>query len=620
MIKNLMRLVSAVAAVIISTATIYGAPQITSQPTAPTVVSAGQTFTLKVGAQGQGTLQFQWYKNGVEMPNETDPLLAFFPLKLTDSARYHVRVTDTTGFVDSSPVVLRVSPPSELSISRQPSDITVQEGVNTSVSVEVSSSGTPRYQWYHNGTPVAGATSSTLAFPAIRLSQGGEYYVEISDSVSTVTSRAASISVLPGAVQIVDQIGDQLLHSGQSITLWVEVVMQEPVPLQFQWFKDGQPVTFATKSTLAINSFSVANEGNYHVRIQTPDTVIESDPIKLELNRQGIFITRNPGSFEVLIGGSVAFEVEAVSERTLNYQWFKDGVEIPGATTSKYTIPAVSSTHSGLYTCQISNSISFVRSLAGRLVTFEGALKVEIHPQPKIGLEGQTIALSAKIIGSEVIIYQWMKDGEPVSGATFPNLILENITAADSGQYSLQGRAGDFFVETHAADLLVRTLEVVILNQPATQQVIEGDAIQLSVIATSPRSIQYQWFFNGQPIPNATGATLNIPNATGANAGEYHVELKSVDESVTSQKATVTVGQNETPGVSVRIRKNSDKLDIVWQSVDQQLQLQASPSVGSDAQWQPVAVQPDTSSGEFSTVSLPAPESTTFFRVAPGAQ
>ncbi len=38
------------------------------------------------------------------------------------------------------------------------------------------------YQWFQNGTPVAGATSSTLSFPSATVSNAGAYTVTITNS------------------------------------------------------------------------------------------------------------------------------------------------------------------------------------------------------------------------------------------------------------------------------------------------------------------------------------------------------------------------------------------------------------------------------------------------------
>lgn len=612
--KRILRKILPAILAVMACMDVGGVPQITNPPTAPVVVNEGQVLSLIVGAQGQGTLQYQWFKNEAILSDAVFPNLDFFPLKLSDSGRYHVVVTDETGFTKSSPVILRVAPASSLKIVTQPRDMTVQEGANTSLSVSVITSGTPQYQWYQNDIPIGNSNSPILSLSSIRLKQSGTYYVEVTDSVSTVTSEKAEVTVLPGAIQIVDQIADQLLHAGQSVTLWVDIVMQEPVALQYQWYKDGSPVTFANKSTLTINAFSVANEGQYVLKIKAPDAQLESDPIKLELNRQGIFITRNPGSYEVLIGGSVTFEVEAISERALTYQWFKGTDPIQGATSRTYTIAEVKTLDSGVYSVQVSNSLNFVKSLNGRLTTYEGALKVEQQPQPKIGLVGQTVAFSAKIIGSETIAYQWFKNGEPMPNRLSPNLILENIQVSDSATYKLQGKAKDFEVFTSEVDLIVKPLEVVILNEPANQNVTAGDSITLTVVATSPRSIQYKWFFQGVEIPNSNTPTLIIPKATAQNSGEYYVELKSLEAQTTSQKANIRVESPNQDPIPLKIMLNGNKIDLSWDRTDSGVSLEASPMLGPSADWTPLDVTP-ISVGESIQASIPAPATTQFFRI-----
>ncbi|MGC9291301.1 MAG: hypothetical protein ACP5EP_01065, partial [Acidobacteriaceae bacterium] len=43
----------------------------------------------------------------------------------------------------------------------------------------------------------------------------------------------------------------------------------------------------------------------------------------------------------VPLGSTASFSVEAIGSAQLSYQWSENGVEIPGATSSSYTTPAV---------------------------------------------------------------------------------------------------------------------------------------------------------------------------------------------------------------------------------------------------------------------------------------
>jgi hypothetical protein len=65
------------------------------------------------------------------------------------------------------------------------------------VQFNVAASGVPdpTYQWYFNGSPFSGATSSTLSFTSARASDAGEYTVTVTNAVGNVTSNKATLTV-----------------------------------------------------------------------------------------------------------------------------------------------------------------------------------------------------------------------------------------------------------------------------------------------------------------------------------------------------------------------------------------------------------------------------------------
>ncbi|MBL8878819.1 MAG: immunoglobulin domain-containing protein [Phycisphaerales bacterium] len=62
-----------------------------------------------------------------------------------------------------------------------------------------------------------------------------------------------------------------------------------------------------------------------------------------------ILLTQQPASAARCAGQSVTFSVRACANATPTYQWRRNGVNIPGATTRDYTIASVNATHAGSY-------------------------------------------------------------------------------------------------------------------------------------------------------------------------------------------------------------------------------------------------------------------------------
>ena len=79
-------------------------------------------------------------------------------------------------------------------------------------------------------------------------------------------------------------------------------------------------------------------------------------------------------------GSSLELSV-TVGGKANQYQWMKDGVDIPGANISSYTISSVDSSDSGFYICRITNTIATELTLYSRPihVIVEGAVSVSDH-------------------------------------------------------------------------------------------------------------------------------------------------------------------------------------------------------------------------------------------------
>jgi glucose/arabinose dehydrogenase len=82
-------------------------------------------------------------------------------------------------------------------ISGQPQDLTVGDGQDATFSAFASGPEPLSYQWYRDGTPIDGATDSTVTLPAVGLADdGAQISVEVTNSFGTTASNAATLTVL----------------------------------------------------------------------------------------------------------------------------------------------------------------------------------------------------------------------------------------------------------------------------------------------------------------------------------------------------------------------------------------------------------------------------------------
>ncbi len=175
------------------------------QPESGTV-SAGQPFFFEVeAAGGSGALTYQWYfSNGVApyAPVGTNAArLDIAQAGRQHSGSYYVEVRDASDSINSIPATLFVS----LTITSQPQGGSVAEGGTFTLSVQAGGgAGTLNYQWKRealdkSAVPV-GTNDPVYQILNASAEDEGRYWVEISDSDTTITSGSVEVLVVTAAV------------------------------------------------------------------------------------------------------------------------------------------------------------------------------------------------------------------------------------------------------------------------------------------------------------------------------------------------------------------------------------------------------------------------------------
>jgi hypothetical protein len=80
-----------------------------------------------------------------------------------------------------------------------------------------------------------------------------------------------------------------------------------------------------------------------------------------------------------------------------------------------------------------------------------------------------------------------------------------------------------------------------ITSEPQSEQVMSGQTVGFTVIATGTAPLTYQWQFFGTNLSGATTTAYNITNVQPADAGPYDVIVSNPLGSVTSSVASVTM-------------------------------------------------------------------------------
>jgi hypothetical protein len=94
-------------------------------------------------------------------------------------------------------LVSSIAPPNAAPvITQQPQNESVPVGQSATFSIVATGTPTPTYQWLRDGTPIAGATSTTYTTPATQLSDSGATFTaQVENSQGSVTSNPATLTV-----------------------------------------------------------------------------------------------------------------------------------------------------------------------------------------------------------------------------------------------------------------------------------------------------------------------------------------------------------------------------------------------------------------------------------------
>jgi len=259
-------------------------PSITTQPAGQTV-TVGQTATFMVVATGTAPLSYQWQKNGAAISGATS---ASYTTPVTTSAdngaQFRVVVSNSVGSVTSSAATLTVNATAVApSITTQPAGQTVTVGQTATFTVVATGTAPLSYQWQKNGTVISGATSASYTTPVTTSADNGALFrVVVSNSVGSVTSSAATLTVNPTPVL---QITTTSLPAGRIQAAYSATLQATGGTPPYTWSQpSGQlPPGLTLAPSSGIISGTPTTAGQFTSTIQVQDTVAQTASASLAI-------------------------------------------------------------------------------------------------------------------------------------------------------------------------------------------------------------------------------------------------------------------------------------------------------------------------------------------------
>lgn|GEM_PF-639984 len=276
-------------------------------------------------------------------------------------------------------------------ITAQPAPQVAQTGGTVGFSVVATGTPAPTYQWRKDGGAISGATGPALALANLTAADAGGYDVVVTNSVGSVTSSLARLTVSATATApvITRQPGNVVTVAGRSATFAVTAT-GSPAPI-YQWSKGASVLAGATGATLSIPSVTTADAGNYSVLVtNSAGTATASASLRVfarsyagtyfgSLGSVGTFALRisddNTGVFLAFLpGSSAAFVSRGVAVDDNGRFSFTTSSSAPAATSSSER-PTAAAPNDLMFAGTISENGSVSGSTSGASVLAISATK-----------------------------------------------------------------------------------------------------------------------------------------------------------------------------------------------------------------------------------------------------
>ena len=182
------------------------------------------------------------------------------------------------------------------------------------------------------------------------------------------------------------------------------------------------------------------------------------------------------------------------------------------------------------------------------LVDLSAPPTITTQPSTISTIAGGAAAFVVTANGSAPLSYQWFHNGEAVAGQNSGTLVIDPAAALDAGNYHVVVSNSLGVATSATASLLVDApTNVTILLQPYGAVIPEGSYFNLAVVAAGTPPLSYQWYRDGEALPDGTNRYLTFAEAHLTNAGKYEVRVQNYAGSAYSLPASLTI-TNATSG------------------------------------------------------------------------
>ena len=365
-----------------------------------------------------------------------------------------------------------------------PASEVVRTGSGVNLSVVADGTAPLTYQWWFNSQPVEGAVGAGFSFSNVQPAQAGDYWVVVANGLGSATSAVATLTVSNPPVR-------------QEYDLALDFALQPSA--ESAWSYGYSEDLGGTFRRLECTAEPATDNG----------VIIQSR----HLCSVGLPAVQHNGSTQTAVS---AYGQAILPAGTT---WF-----YPGATGRP-------------------ENFGIVRFTVPSAGAGEYHLQVAVAPVADGPWQGDT---DFHVLKSGVSLFDQFLGASEQAGYTNVLTLAEGETVDLVVGRGSDGSSDGSGLRLQATLSLADTnpTQPNFLMQPRSQSLEAGATLSLVVGVNGTKPLSYQWYFAGQSMEGATGASLTVTNVQAAQAGDYWVVVANSLGSATSALARLTVDTN----------------------------------------------------------------------------
>jgi len=240
-------------------------PWVTTPPTFFNV-PAGSNAAFAPGVIGTAPVGYQWLFDDVPILNATNLSLVVSNTQVASQGYYQVVLSNALAITTNLAGILQVLPTLPAVVS-DPVPVTVSAGNPAAFNASFTGSTPMMVQWYYNGLLLPGANAVPLVISNAQASVAGSYSVTASNSLGTVISLPATLTVLPAKPSFVLQPASAAALAGNSVAFSCQAMGTDDNlhPINYAWFFQNSSINGQTGPQLVLPAIAATNAGAYFV-------------------------------------------------------------------------------------------------------------------------------------------------------------------------------------------------------------------------------------------------------------------------------------------------------------------------------------------------------------------